>query len=324
MSVTSHSGSGVSPSRHTVRVMPLERLALARSTLDRAAERRTDPELRAKLVADPGTLVAAVVSGRAPVAEGSRLLLSGPGDHPGLLEGTTVFLGEDGDGRSYLAHAVPEEYELPDGADWADLRAVGSVLDDTGAGIMTTAVAILAWHAAHGHCANCGHATDVILAGWERHCPNCGRTHYPRTDPAVIMAIEDADERILLGRQAVWPEKRFSTLAGFVEPGEALEDAVRREVAEESGVVVGAVEYLGSQPWPFPSSLMLGFRGVATSTALRADGTELADVRWWGREELQADIRAGELLLPPGLSIARRLIEHWYGGEIEGATEAWR
>jgi len=117
---------------------------------------------------------------------------------------------------------------------------------------------------------------------------------------------------------------RFSTLAGFVEPGESLEDAVRREVDEESGVTVGPVSYRGSQPWPFPSSLMLGFRGTATSTEITVDEVELAEARWWTREALQEDVRAGRLLLPPGVSIARRLIEDWFGGPIEGATEPWR
>src|SRR5690606_24374847 len=124
---------------------------------------------------------------------------------------------------------------------------------------------------AHGHCARCGARTDVVQAGWVRSCPGCGADHYPRTDPAVIMAVEDPEGRLLLGRQATWPERRFSTLAGFVEPGESLESAVRREVAEETGVQVGAVDYRGSQPWPFPSSLMLGFRATATSTGIAVD-----------------------------------------------------
>ena len=308
--------------------MVLERLALSRSTLDRSSEERHDPELLAKLAADPDTRVLPVADGRAPVVDGPQgveLLLGSPEEHPAILERPLIFLGRDDARRAFLAVALQEQPAEPaDGVRWAGLRDVGTLLDDTGVGVLTASVAVLAWHAGHSHCANCGSPTELTLAGWERHCPNCGRTHYPRTDPAVIMAIEDGEGRILLGRQQVWPEKRFSTLAGFVEPGEALEDAVRREVLEESGVVVGDVQYLGSQPWPFPSSLMLGFRGVATSTDLRADGTELAEVRWWDRAQLQADVLAGELGLPPGLSIARRLIEHWFGGEIEGATEVWR
>jgi NAD+ diphosphatase len=204
---------------------------------------------------------------------------------------------------------------------WAGLREVGSVLDDAGAGVFTTALALANWHAAHGRCARCGTPTDVVQAGWARSCPHCGAEHYPRTDPAVIMAVVDDAGRILLGRQARWPQKRYSTLAGFVEPGESLEAAVRREVAEESGVVVGDVEYRGSQPWPFPSSLMLGFRARAVTTQEQADGVELAEVRWWTREEFTADIAARELLLPPRVSIARRLIEDWYGGPIQDAAD---
>jgi NAD+ diphosphatase len=143
-----------------------------------------------------------------------------------------------------------------------------------------------------------------------------GSEHYPRTDPAVIMAVVDADDRLLLGRQASWPEGRFSTLAGFVEPGESLESAVRREVAEEVGIAVGAVRYLGSQPWPFPSSLMLGFTARAESTTVvRGDG-EIAEARWYTRPELLADIRSGHFHVGPSISISRRLIEHWYGGEL--------
>jgi NAD+ diphosphatase len=304
--------------------MVLERLALSRSTLDRASQRRTDPELVAKLAAEPNTRVVPVHALQAPVvddADGPHLLFSPPGDWPELVEAGPYFLGLDDEGRGYLALPRDEPPPLPDGARWAALRDVGALLDDTGSGVLTTAVALMAWHANHGCCARCGHATDVTQAGWIRHCPNCGREHYPRTDPAVIMAISDPDDRILLGRQAVWPEKRFSTLAGFVEPGESLEDAVRREVAEEAGVVVGEVTYLGSQPWPFPSSLMLGFRGRAVSTDITVDAVEIAQASWWSREELAADIAAGELRLPPGVSIARRLIEDWYGGPIDDRSD---
>jgi NAD+ diphosphatase len=204
------------------------------------------------------------------------------------------------------------------GRRWAGLRDVGTLLDDTGAGLFTAALALANWHAVHPRCARCGTPTVVVQAGWARSCPACGAEHYPRTDPAVIMAVVDDDGRLLLGRQAAWPPKRYSTLAGFVEPGESLEAAVRREVAEEAGVVVGAVEYRGSQPWPFPSSLMLGFRGHAVGTAVEVDGVELAHARWWTREEFEADLASGELMLPPRVSIARRLIEDWYGGPVAG------
>jgi NAD+ diphosphatase len=307
--------------------MPLERLALSRSTLDRAAARRTDPELIETLLADPQTRVALFSEGEAPVTADPALQLWTAQAVEALGIGKTVasrfFLGTDEEGRGYLALTVTARPEVPEGVRWASLREVGSVLDDTGAGIFTTSVALIAWHTFHTHCANCGTATDVIQAGWVRRCPNCGREHYPRTDPAVIMAIVGPDDRVLLGRGATWPEHRYSTLAGFVEPGESLEDAVRREVAEESGVVVGAVHYRGSQPWPFPSSLMLGFRGEALTSEIQVDETEIADARWWSREELQADLKAGALILPPAVSIARRLIEDWFGSTIPDDAAGW-
>jgi NAD+ diphosphatase len=155
-------------------------------------------------------------------------------------------------------------------------------------------------------------------------CEVDGSEHYPRTDPAVIMAVVDGDDRLLLGRQAAWPDGRFSTLAGFVEPGESLEQAVRREVGEEVGVEIGAVDYLGSQPWPFPSSLMLGFVAQAKTVEIdRGDG-EIAEARWFTREGLRDDVRHGRVLLSPPVSIARRLIEHWYGEPITDSVDAWR
>jgi NAD+ diphosphatase len=314
--------------------MPFERLALSRSTLDRTASRRVEPGLFETLAADPTALVVPVHTGQAPVVEGPHgpVLLMWPApERPDLFAASTLELflgtdlGTDGSGRAHVAVRVEEPPTLPEGARWAGLREIGAVLDDAGVGVLTTAVALIAWHINHPRCARCGSATEVAHAGWVRHCPVCGTEHYPRTDPAVIMAIVDADDRILLGRQATWPPKRFSTLAGFVEPGESLEDAVRREVAEESGVVVGEVTYRGSQPWPFPASLMLGFRGEALSTQLRPDGEELAQAAWWGREELLDDVRTGRLLLPSAVSIARRLIEDWFGRPLDEASgEPWR
>jgi NAD+ diphosphatase len=316
--------------------MALERLALSRSTLDRAAHLRADPELLNRLAADPTTLVLPVLAGQAPGVDGPDgpvLLLSAPIDRPEVASPQLrrLFLGQDDEQRSYLAVALDTVLDpaldtgpdLPEGARWAGLREVGAVLDDTGAGILTAAVALLAWHTNHTRCARCGAETDVIMSGWSRHCPNCGAEHYPRTDPAVIMSVVDAEDRILLGRQASWPPLRFSTLAGFVEPGESLEDAVRREVDEECGITVGEVSYRGSQPWPFPSSLMLGFRGEATDTVITVDEVEIAEARWWTRQELADDVKDGKLRLPPPVSIARRLIEDWFGEPIDGSTGAW-
>ena len=307
---------------------PLDGLSLSRSAVDRAADRRSDPDLLKRLLAEPSTPVLALVGGTAPVAPDlSRLELLPASSVPDAEPPVLAYLGRSAGGQDHLGMLWPAgevpELGLPDGTRWAGLRELGAVLDDRDTGLLTTAVALGGWHASHPRCARCGHPTDVAQAGWQRHCPECGADHYPRTDPAVIMAVESADGRLLLGRQATWPEKRFSTLAGFVEPGESLEAAVRREVAEEAAVAVGQVTYRGSQPWPFPSSLMLGFRAVATSTDIRVDGDELAEARWWTPAELVADLEAGEVLLPPRVSIARRLIEDWYGAELPGG-EAWR
>ena len=321
----------------------LDGLALSRATVDRSAERRTEPRLFDELLADSRTAVLVLSGDRVLVDDGTAtdavsgfeqrqvaLAILRPGEVPEELVSAALplYLGQDGP-VGYLALALPApdadsagapllETLTTDGRRWAGLRDVGTLLDDTGAGLFTAALALANWHAVHPRCARCGTPTLVVQAGWARSCPACGAEHYPRTDPAVIMAVVDDEGRLLLGRQAAWPPKRYSTLAGFVEPGESLEAAVRREVAEESGVVVGEVEYRGSQPWPFPSSLMLGFRGHAVGTAVEVDGVELAHARWWTREEFEADLASGELMLPPRVSIARRLIEDWYGGPVAG------
>ena len=244
-------------------------------------------------------------------------------------EAILAFLGEDPTGRSHLLVAVgavaeAKAVELSEGCRWAGLRTVGGLLDDTGAGLLTAAVGLANWHARSGWCPRCGGRTRPVSAGWARRCTACRAEHYPRTDPAVIMAVVDPADRILLAHQASWPERRVSVLAGFVEPGESLEAAVRREVHEEAGVEVGEVTYLGNQPWPFPSSLMLAFHARAGDGEPRADGVELSEARWWSRDELAPATAAGELLLPPPVSIARRLVEHWFGGPVPDTGEGWR
>ena len=235
------------------------------------------------------------------------------------VEHLLVFLGQD-DERPYWAALYPAEVAeaalTAEGQHWAGLREVGALLDDEHAGLATTAVALAIWHATHQFCPRCGGATQVSSAGWSRICGQCATEHFPRTDPAVIMSVTDPEDRILLGRQRTWPEHRYSTLAGFVEVGESLEAAVRREVLEEAGITVGEVAYLGSQPWPFPRSLMVGFAAAATSTAVTVDETELAEAHWWTREQFSKDVASGDLLLPPAISISHRLIEHWYGAEL--------
>jgi NAD+ diphosphatase len=267
----------------------------------------------------------------------ARLHLLGPGaaaalhgaDHAPDHVLLTAYLGRDGEGHSYLLRAdtspalpvsppaparpVGAAPAPPPGCGWESLRDVGLGLDATDAGLFVTALALANWHGAHPRCSRCGTATEAIEAGWVRQCPACGGQHFPRTDPAVIMTVTDDEDRLLLGRQAAWPPRRYSTLAGFVEPGEPLEAAVRREVYEEAGIEVGEVTYLGSQPWPFPSSLMFGFTARALTTHLQPDGDELAEARWWTREEFTRDLASGAVLPPGPLSISAWLITQWYG-----------
>lgn len=240
-----------------------------------------------------------------------------------------IFLGTD-DGASFLAVVHPAEPRpaldpepgteadlgvIPGDA-WARLREVGHDLDARDAGLAATAVALGAWHASHQFCARCGAPAEPTFAGWQRRCSVEGIELYPRTDPAVIMAITDDDDRFLLGHATHWPERRFSTLAGFVEAGESAEQALRREVLEEVSLPVTDIEYRGSQTWPFPASLMLAYRARATRTDVVVDGVEVGEARWFDRPGLAAAASSGEVLLPGRVSIARALIEEWFGGPL--------
>lgn len=304
---------------------PLEgRLALARAATDRVAERRTDEGWLAERWADPATRVMRVHDGRTFVV-GSAISYVAPGD---AGPGERYFLGVDAAGTAYFAVAADEPLRVPAGSAevLAGLREVGGGLDDRDAGLLVLAVGLANWHATHTHCPRCGTATEVAAAGFVRRCPRDDSEHYPRTDPAIIVLVTDhSGQRCLLGSSARWAGRRFSTLAGFVEPGESAEAAVVREVAEESGVAIAEVTYLGSQPWPFPSSLMLGFTARATSPDAEpvADGVELLEVRWFSRSEIESGSADGSLGLPTRLSIARRLLEHWYGAELPDPALAW-
>ena len=301
--------------------MTLDRLALARGSIERVAERRTDERWLASVWADPATRVVLVAAGQLLVTaerDGPALFLLPP---PAAPEGERHLLGVDLQGRTYFA-VRPPELPVYEGARPNGLREVGALLGDRDAALAVDAIALTNWHATHTHCPRCGAPTETAAAGHVRRCTRDGSEHYPRTDPAVIMAVVDGDGRILLGRQPSWPPRRFSCLAGFVEPGESLEQAVRREVREEAGVQVGSTTYLGSQPWPFPSSLMLGFIAHAESTTILFDDEELAEARWFTRAELATSLGAAEVGLPPPVSIARRMIEHWYGAALPDA-EPW-
>jgi NAD+ diphosphatase len=222
------------------------------------------------------------------------------------LGGDPVLLGIE-DGAALFAFAVDD----PPAGRVAGLREAAALLAPGEAGLAAYASALLNWHRAHPHCARCGAPTDVAEAGFLRVCPACGAQHHPRTDPVVIMLVTDGD-RALLGRQPIWPPGRYSALAGFVEPGESLEEAVSREVMEEAGVAVRSPRYFASQPWPFPSSLMLGFFADHAGGEPRARDGELEDARWFTRAELAAAAAGhGDVLLPPPLAIARQLVDRW-------------
>ncbi|HLK41965.1 MAG TPA: NAD(+) diphosphatase [Thermoleophilia bacterium] len=308
---------------------PLGRLALARGTVDRTVELRLDELALAAAWSNPDTRVLVVSEGRAfvldepdpvdPEGTQTRLVTVPSYDAP---EGDRYFLGRDESG--FMFFAVPTE-TLPGRLDGdarpASLREVGLLLSDRDAGLLTHAVALEHWHRSHRFCSKCGNPTEVAAAGHIRRCAHCGTEHYPRTDPAVIMAVTDPEERLLLGRGSSWDLRRFSVLAGFVEPGESLEQAVAREVAEEAGLTVTSVTYMGSQPWPFPYSLMLGFNAtVDDPERIRADGEEVLEVRWFSRQELAEAVASGEVVLSGRISIARSLIERWYGGSLDSAA----
>ncbi len=284
----------------------LENLALGRGRLDRMAERRGDTAWFSAACADTASFIVGVDGGSIAVDGTALRDLSGQPVDPLRA----ALLGRVGD-RLFIA-------SMCDGlAGTRPLREVGAHLSDDEAAVATAAVALHQWHRTHTHCPQCGASTLNALAGWERHCIIDGTAHYPRTDPAVIVVITDAKDRLLLARQQLWPEHRFSLVAGYVEPGETAEHAVAREVLEEVGLTVGPPEFLGSQPWPFPASLMLCYRVDSLDSDIRVDGVEIAEAQWVTRDELLSCIADGSVVLPSHVSIARRGIEHWFGSPLE-------
>lgn len=283
--------------------------AFADPGLDRADHLRDDPAALARLWAT-GKVLLVDDEGQTPV-DANRVLLAGDGADLDQASVQAIFLGLRGDQGWFAARTDAAD---TDAAPRIDLRAAAGLWPAFEASLFAQARAVLHWQGRHRHCSVCGGALDFLRGGWLGRCRACAAEHYPRTDPAVIVAISDG-ERLLLGRQATWPPRRYSTLAGFVEPGESLEQTVVREVLEESGVRVRSSRYLASQPWPFPGSLMLGFVAEAEPDEPRASD-ELEDVRWFTREEVGAAMRPAPgdegLLLSPSISISRWLIEHWY------------
>jgi NAD+ diphosphatase len=307
--------------------LPLGDLPLSRGRLDRAAHRRLESDFVPKLLADPATRVVVLVAESMEVLPDGTLAVRSPA--PDDRHRLAFFLGEDGADPShdrttaagsetervaYLA-VVGDPTEAGHG-DWQTLRAAGADLSDRDAGIFTTTQALANWHAAHQFCPRCGAPTEPEQAGWIRRCTRDGSEHYPRTDPAVIVAVVDDQDRLLLGRNAQWPGGRFSVLAGFVEPGESFEAAVVREVQEEVGIVVTDVTFLGNQPWPFPSSAMVGFRARAATTTLHPDRVEMAEARWFTRDDYRNALISNNIRTPSGISIAQRLIENWLGHRV--------
>jgi NAD+ diphosphatase len=269
--------------------------------LDRAAAERRRPEWVEARRREPGAR-AVLLSDRGVLMQNGRLLLGRPRDG-------AVFLGLSGDAPVFATDDVGVD-KVTSGAP-VGLREAATELPAAEAALAAYAASLLSWHRRHRFCANCGQPTELRDAGHERECPSCGAHHFPRTDPVVIVRVTDG-ARLLLGRKADWPEQRYSVLAGYVEPGEAVEDAVRREIEEEAGVEVLSATYLASQPWPFPSSLMLGFHATAGPAEPRPRDVELADVRWFEAHEVEdAAAGRGAVFLPPPFTIARQLIDGW-------------
>jgi NAD+ diphosphatase len=312
-------------------------LPLARSAVDRDNVLRAEPGLLTKLWQDPNVRVLALWDGQAllagsPDAPKPQLLLLEPhifenarrvgsltfeaylgftvSEESGTAANTKILLAVLDPAAANAIESNPEA--------WHGLRRTGAGLSARDAGLYAEALALANWNATHLYCPRCGEATESTQAGWVRDCPSDGHQIFPRTDPAIIVSVVDDQDRILLGSQGIWEDNRWSILAGFVEPGESLAAAVQREVFEESGVRVIAPEYLGSQAWPFPYSLMVGFTAQVDpahrGAELVPDGEEIEKLRWFSREEIAAE--AKNLLLPGKLSIAGALIEHWYGGPI--------
>jgi len=245
--------------------------------------------------------------------------------------GDKYFLGIDS--ASKVAYFAWDCDEVGQGAGessaegMASLRELGATLDQFHLGISMHAIALSNWHRSHPHCSRCGAETTSALGGSVRVCVKDQSQHHPRTDSAVIVLVKDKDDRILLGHQPIWPDGRFSTFAGFLEPGETFEQCVEREVFEESGVKVNEIKYLGSQPWPFPASIMIAFSAVVVDpSSAKADGVEITEVRWFTRDELKTSVADGSLLLPPTISVARKMIAMWFGPGADKLTggESWR
>jgi NAD+ diphosphatase len=309
----------------------------AANPLDRMVDKRRNQEWLATQLAAPATRFV-------PIWRTQNLFVNATSAEARLLTADELpeSLAPDavtllGSYQEIVYFAVDVEQDVADTPpDWVmalgafrDLRMVGMAVIPYIGALLAYARAMIYWERRHRFCGDCGHPTRSTEGGFVRTCTNaaCGKQIFPRTDPAIIVLVQSGD-RCLLARQASWPAGRYSVIAGFVEPGESLEDAVKREVKEESGIEVSEVYYHSSQPWPFPSSLMVGFMAIAATTEFNLIDNELEEARWLTRAQIVTEISDGTLKLPPGLSISRRLIEHWFdegdqGKLSEVVGEAW-
>jgi NAD+ diphosphatase len=297
----------------------------AGNPLDRVSQRRQDAGWVTSLLEDPATRVLPLHGLKPPVRHSSATALDWQSVTPWrqlIDSGNTLILLGIRDGRAFFAlDAGSTEVPSDNGSIVMDSRAAAPIIDGGEAAILAEARSLIDWHARHRFCAQCGTPSAVVSGGWVRHCPKCKAHHFPRVDPVVIM-LAVRGERCLLGRGHRRPGARFSCLAGFMEPGETLEEAVRREVLEESGIRIGRVRYLASQPWPFPSSLMMGFLGEALTEEITIDPEELAEVCWFERDEVRAMVERsrsddpvpGVPTLPPPLAIGHQIARRWAFG----------
>lgn len=286
-----------------------------RALFDRSGHLRDEPEILDALRSSADARVLVVRQGRARIEDGALLTVS-PSEVSGDAE--WGLLGRHSDGSTLLLAAVGPETDSIDAAPaetWLGVRDTGGMLDTEGMELLVTAVTLASWLRDARFCPTCGSAAVLQQGGWSRRCENCPQDIFPRTDPAVIVAVESADgERLLLGANANWRGRMYSCFAGFVEAGESLETTVHREIEEEAGVHLDDVRYISSQPWPYPRSLMIGFRATASDARrARPDGEEIIDVRWFTRDEIRTALNGdGPVGLPGPASIARALIQDWY------------
>lgn len=285
-----------------------------RALPDRCDAERARPDLIGRLRDDPRTRIVLTRGGDVAVTPDGGVRSVSTAEVP---DGARwAFLGRDDEGRGILCAALTEPIS-PDAAAWASLRALGARLNEADVAVAVTAVSVGRWLVEAAYCPRCGGSCVLTQSGWARECTECGQDHFPRTDPAVIVAVTSEDgQRLLLGSNAGWGPDRFSCFAGFVEAGESLEDTVVREIREEAGVRVEDVHYRGSQAWPFPRSLMVGFHARARSDEeARADGVEIVKVRWFSRDEVRRALAGeGDAVMPGAASIARSLIRSWCDG----------